>query len=332
MINVSLVEWDCADLHVVNSARISFNKKSYDLSAADIGLLKFLADNDHWTPFGHVRLVMKTRSHATVRKIMGDGYHDDLLSSAGFVVHKDPDDEFYYISGSLYGWLTAAYELLLVHGDERSYNELLIILYDIAPSSVEAYYDSNQITSVKSLPKDRYSIHYVPMHEAPNSVQSMTVHVKCPVSIARQIFKSNRNTLVYNEISRRYVAVWPVIKPVRTWRGAAKNKKQGSDGVLSSLKSILAKFVYMRVRQVTLSAYKVLLLLGAAPEQARFVLPQGMEVEFYMTGTLSDLERVVKLRSDSTAQEEVQVFAHELDKAISMHHYVIDNIKYSDKI
>jgi thymidylate synthase (FAD) len=52
---VSLLSCMGSDLHVVNAARVSFNKRSPDphLSPQDIALIRYLALHEHWTPFGH---------------------------------------------------------------------------------------------------------------------------------------------------------------------------------------------------------------------------------------------------------------------------------------
>lgn len=46
---------DCmaSDLSVVNSARVSFGRKSSELTDADVGLIKFLMRERHGTPFEH---------------------------------------------------------------------------------------------------------------------------------------------------------------------------------------------------------------------------------------------------------------------------------------
>lgn len=45
-----------SDLTVVNSARVSYDKKSDDLSGSDSRLIKFLASNHHTSPFRHAML------------------------------------------------------------------------------------------------------------------------------------------------------------------------------------------------------------------------------------------------------------------------------------
>jgi len=50
---IELLETFGDDLTVVNAARVSFHKESSELSQRDIGLINYLADHDHVTPFFH---------------------------------------------------------------------------------------------------------------------------------------------------------------------------------------------------------------------------------------------------------------------------------------
>jgi len=65
MINDMRVELDGHmgdDLKVVNVARVSFDKHSYEYSLGDKKLIKFLAENNHWTPFGHCFLSFRIKA------------------------------------------------------------------------------------------------------------------------------------------------------------------------------------------------------------------------------------------------------------------------------
>ena len=66
----------------------------------------------------------------------------------------------------------------------------------------------------------------------------------------------------------------------------------------------------------SVSSYNMLIEKGIAPEQARFVLPQGTYTEWWWTGSLAAYARVCKLRSDSHAQWEVQQYANAISKII----------------
>jgi thymidylate synthase (FAD) len=52
-IKVELLDYMGSDLTVANVARVSFDKKSEELSGKDVGLINYLATHDHWSPFAH---------------------------------------------------------------------------------------------------------------------------------------------------------------------------------------------------------------------------------------------------------------------------------------
>lgn len=56
--------------------------------------------------------------------------------------------------------------------------------------------------------------------------------------------------------------------------------------------------------------YERMLDAGIAPEQARFVLPQGAMVNWIWTGNLLAFANFFNKRSDSHAQQEIQDLAH----------------------
>tara|TARA_R110002111_G_scaffold52590_5_gene91714 strand:- start:933 stop:1154 length:222 start_codon:yes stop_codon:yes gene_type:complete len=55
---------------------------------------------------------------------------------------------------------------------------------------------------------------------------------------------------------------------------------------------------------------------GMCPEQARFLLPQGMEVSWYWTGSLSAYARFFKQRTDPHAQQEIKILALEVGEIL----------------
>jgi thymidylate synthase (FAD) len=65
--------------------------------------------------------------------------------------------------------------------------------------------------------------------------------------------------------------------------------------------------------------YEHLLEHNVAPEIARCVLPQGMYTEFVETGSLAAYARLVGLRTDPTAQREIQAYAHGIVQLLQPH-------------
>ena len=54
--NVELIDKMGSDLSVVNAARVSFAKRKKEFEDKDERLIKYLAEHDHWSPFGHASM------------------------------------------------------------------------------------------------------------------------------------------------------------------------------------------------------------------------------------------------------------------------------------
>ena len=158
---------------------------------------------------------------------------------------------------------------------------------------------------------DRNLIQYLAKHNhwTPFAHTSISIRVKCPIFVARQLGK-HQVGLVWNEVSRRYVDEEPEFFWPKEWRGKPVNAKQGSDGVVDWQ-------IDPRCVIIALDTYESALIHGVAPEQARMILPQNMMTEFIWTGSLAAFSRVYKLRIDTHAQKEVQDIAVMLDKVIN---------------
>ena len=161
---------------------------------------------------------------------------------------------------------------------------------------------------------DEKLIGYLAKHDhwTPFSHCTATFRIKAPIFVARQLFK-HKVGLTENEISRRYVDNEPEFYMPEVWRGKAKNKKQGSSGILSDNEYIgeAVKIVYERAATMYNS---LITKAGVAPEQARMVLPQGMFTEWFWTGSMSAWARICKLRISDDAQTESRGIADMIDK------------------
>ena len=62
MMDVVLVDHMGSDLTIVNAARVSFNKQSPEFKQKDEKLIKYLAEHNHWTPFGHCTMQFKIKA------------------------------------------------------------------------------------------------------------------------------------------------------------------------------------------------------------------------------------------------------------------------------
>ena len=170
-----------------------------------------------------------------------------------------------------------------------------------------------------SLPdKDAKLIAYLAKHQhwTPFAHPQITLRIKAPISIRTQLFK-HKVGFVENEISRRYVSETPdVYQP--TWRSKPSGgAKQGSEDFMphDSVHEDLC-YRYHLCMSDALNLYEKLIKEGVAPEQARFVLPQGTYTEWWWTGSLAAYARVYKQRSDPHAQWEVRQYADAIGKIV----------------
>ena len=82
---------------------------------------------------------------------------------------------------------------------------------------------------------------------------------------------------------------------------------QGKDDLLREYKLACDKAI---------DTYNYLIKVGVAPEQARFVLPQGVMTEWVWSGSLQAWARFYNQRSDNHAQQEIQFLAREVDRIV----------------
>lgn len=155
------------------------------------------------------------------------------------------------------------------------------------------------------LEKDSKLINYLAKHNhfTPLAHTSVTIRVKAPIFMARQFVK-HQIGLVWNEESRRYIDNEPEFYIPKEWRGRPVNAKQGSAGILE-WSDLYTDFVVSQTKNA-LDLYERLLESDVAPEQCRMVLPQNVMTNWMWTGSLVAFARVVKLRTDTHAQQEAQ--------------------------
>jgi len=141
---------------------------------------------------------------------------------------------------------------------------------------------------------------------------------------------------VESEESRRYISTKPEFYLPDAFRSAAASVKQGSSPVPAKLSEPMYTPVYqpgedragfMRTTdpvevykghcEHAIRLYERFIKDGVCPEQARFILPQGCEVNWVWTGSLYAFANAYNQRSDSHAQKEVQDLFAEVDKIIA---------------
>lgn len=165
--------------------------------------------------------------------------------------------------------------------------------------------------------KDKKLINYLARHNhwTPFAHATLTMHIKAPISIRTQFFK-HKVGFVENEISRRYVSDEVEFYVPQFRSKPSASMKQGSSGFLAPDDHNKAVIAYGHAAEAAQSTYRHLLNIGVAPEQARFVLPQGIYTEWYWTGSLSAYARFFKQRSDPHAQYEIREYAKAISEII----------------
>lgn len=163
--------------------------------------------------------------------------------------------------------------------------------------------------------KDSKLISYLAKHGhwSPFAHTSISLRIKAPIFVARQLVK-HQVGLSWNEVSRRYVDDEPEFYFPVTWRGRPKNAKQGSDGEVTHIRHYdlddswempIINSIQIYTDEC-LKMYQEMLEAGVAPEQARMVLPQNTMTEWIWTGSLMAFARVCRQRLDPHAQQETQ--------------------------
>lgn len=150
-------------------------------------------------------------------------------------------------------------------------------------------------------------------HELPFAHTAVTLRCSAPLPQRVHCFKSKVG-FVENEESRRYISTRPELF-IPEFREAAKDKKQGSGGLHPSNESW--KTVYSDFCGHAVEAYEGMIRDGIAPEQARYILPQGVMVNWIWTGSLLAYARFYNLRSKPDTQKETQDVARQVGEIMA---------------
>ena len=138
--------------------------------------------------------------------------------------------------------------------------------------------------------------------------------LRSPVPIRVQSFK-HKVGFVESEESRRYISSRPTLYVPEFFREAATSVKQGSAGRHPESDYWSSRYWVECGNAIT--TYETAIKKGVCPEQARFFLPQGCEVNWVWTGSLYAFANFYNQRSDAHAQKEIQELAQEVDKIIA---------------
>ena len=168
--------------------------------------------------------------------------------------------------------------------------------------------------------EDAKLINYLASHKhySPFNHSFISVRVKAPVFVARQLVK--HKFMPWNEVSRRYVKGEVEFYIPQYWRQAADNVKQGSSENDANPVSLWQFDSWVEDVEAhhedALNFYNHLLEEGVCAEQARQVLPQSMMTTWVWSGTLGAFCDMLKLRLDPHTQYETRLVAQEVSKII----------------
>lgn len=157
--------------------------------------------------------------------------------------------------------------------------------------------------------QDKKLIHYLAKHShwTPFAHTSISMRMAAPVPIRTQCFK-HKQGFVENEESRRYISSRPELFVPENFNLKPEGSiKQGSGDIHPD--SDEWKRAYIGRCEGMIDLYEIMIEDGIAPEQARFVLPQGCIVNWIWTGNLYSFANFYNKRTDPHAQKEIQQLA-----------------------
>ena len=166
--------------------------------------------------------------------------------------------------------------------------------------------------------RDSGLINYLAKHHhwTPFAHTSITFRMTAPVPIRTQCFK-HKVGFSENEESRRYISSSPKFFIPQQFRKHPEGSvKQGSGEDMHPTGNKYWRRHFQTVNTMCLESYEMAIAGGMCPEQARFLLPQGTEVSWYWTGSLSAYARFYKQRTDPHAQQEIKILALEVGEIL----------------
>ena len=132
-------------------------------------------------------------------------------------------------------------------------------------------------------------------HVSPFEFASATYHIKCPIFVARQLFRHRTGS--YLEKSLRYCTTNEVYIP---------KELEADYTYKETLKNLLKSYNYI------LDAYRDKFYKDREKELARNLLPLATYTEFYCEFDLRNLMNLFRQRIDSHAQTETQWYATQM--------------------
>jgi len=145
-------------------------------------------------------------------------------------------------------------------------------------------------------------------HGSPFEHNLITFKVVCPIFVDRHLVR-HRVGVSKNEVSSRYTEVQERIYTPCQFRMQAPINRQASLPDDGKIDQAAAAAAWETGWRAALLAYRTLLDLGVAREQARGMLPVALYTESYYSLNVRSLLHLLELRDHSGAQFETQQFA-----------------------
>lgn len=173
-------------------------------------------------------------------------------------------------------------------------------------------------SSTKTTQEDERLIDYLVehMHTSPFEMCEIKLKLSMPIFIARQWMRHRMASI--NEYSGRYSEMNDEFYIPKQFRLQSKSNHQGSDGILDSQSNEMFQNKLSQNFQQNFSDYQSMLGKGISREMSRIILPLSTYTSFFWKIDLHNLLKFLQLRMDSTAQEEIQVYAKEIWKIVKM--------------
>ena len=171
----------------------------------------------------------------------------------------------------------------------------------------------------KSVNEDRGLIRYLMRHQhsTPFEMVVFKFHLKIPIFVMRQHVRHRMASI--NEYSGRYSLMTDefYIPPTERMKSQSKANKQGSGETLVGSELDRALEIISYNSKKIYDDYESLIFSdeshqGLARELARIILPVNNYTELYWKIDLKNLFHYIKLRSDSHAQEEIQMLSNSI--------------------
>lgn len=308
------------DASVANAARVSFGVPSTWNEIPEgysekrmTGLINYLAEHEHLVPFRHCRETFVFNGQPF------DMWELTPFEMAGLVVKKGRYGQM-KVRTSILGWFQ-----LIRSGKVRPLYAYQILenLHQQYPITTDAFKLEAVTASNAAIAEDTV-LHYDDTKETDPEFIDVTFRCKTSLWLAAQLKKHQVN-MSWSEVSRRYVKSSPELFNQEFRAVPDGSIKQGSAEVLNAgIPDLVVADIYgdetavdsSTVQNALVTWYEDCVEAGIAPETIRGFMPYNTMTEWVWTGSLAAWNHMIRLRIDSHAQLEAQVFAQKTQEQL----------------